>query len=70
MILGCRLIQLVRLAVEKKHLQFEDFGLISVVDAEVGFGRIQYLAAGLNGSCVLLLAYFDPVELLRVVYIK
>ena len=69
-ILDCRLFQLVRLAVEKKHLQFDDFCRMEIVDAEVRFGRIQLLAARENGSCKLRRLNLDPVELLRVIYMK
>jgi len=36
-ILDCRCFQLVRLAIEKKHRQFEDFGQVSIVNTEIRF---------------------------------
>ena len=69
-ILDCRCYQLVRLAVEKKHRQFEDFGCVSIVDAEIRCGRIQLLTAWINLSCMLFYPYLDPVKLLWIVDIK
>ena len=69
-ILDCRCYQSVRLAVEKKHRQFEDFGCVSIVDAEIRFGRIQLLTARVNFSCMLFYPYLDPVKLLWIVDIK